>query len=132
MVDVGGGDVLLLLPRVLLEGGVSADGRGAVGLNLLAVRRLLERVQAREGGELSKTMLPMRGRTPLKGTMSEQVLEKSSPFLADLGLVDQGVELFFKGTEMFVTFTLFSQPIGWSPAYQNHPFSFSTHSNIAN
>ena len=33
---------------------------------------------------------------------------------------------------MFVTFTLFSQSVRYSPAYQNHPLSFSTHSNIAN
>ena len=32
----------------------------------------------------------------------------------------------------FVAFTLFSQPMGKSPAYQNHPFSTTSHSNIAN
>ena len=43
--DEGRGDVFLLLSRVLLEEGASMDGRGAVGLNLLAEGRLLERVQ---------------------------------------------------------------------------------------
>ena len=78
MVDAGGGDVFLLLPRVLLERGASVDGYGVVGLDLLIVGRLLERVQAEGGGELSKTILPM-GRPPSKGTMSEQVSEESSP-----------------------------------------------------
>ena len=85
MVDKGGGDVFLLLPRVLLERGVSVDGCGVEGLGLPAVRRLLERVRAEGGGELSRTMLPMRGRPPSQGTMLEQVLEESSPFLVDLG-----------------------------------------------
>ena len=132
MVDVEGGDVFLSLPWVLLEGGASSDSRGVEGLDLPIVERLLEWVWAEGGGELSKTMLPMGGRSLSKSTMSEQVLKESSHFLADLGLADQSVELFFIGTEMFVTFTLFSQPIGWSPAYQNHLFSFSTHSNIEN
>ena len=34
--------VLLLLPQVLLEGGASADGRGAVGLDLPTIGCLLE------------------------------------------------------------------------------------------
>ena len=42
--DEGRGDVFLLLSRVLLEG-ASMDGRGAVGPNLPAEGRLLERVQ---------------------------------------------------------------------------------------
>ena len=69
--DVGGGDVFLLLPRVLLEGGASADGYRVMGLDLLVVERLLERVQAEGGGELSKTILHIGGRPPLKGTISE-------------------------------------------------------------
>ena len=60
MVDAGGGDVFLLLPRVLLEGGALADDRRAVGIDLPAVGRLLERVRAEGGGELSKTMLPRK------------------------------------------------------------------------
>ena len=106
MVDTGGGDVFLLLPRVLLEGGASVDDRRAIGLGLLAVGRLLKQVHAKERGELSKTILPMGGRLLSKGTMSEQASEESSPFLADLGWV----ELFLVGIEMFITFTLFSQP----------------------
>ena len=78
-----------------------------IGLDLPAVGHLLERVRAKGRGELFKTVLPMEGRSPLKGTMSEQVLKESSPFLAD-----QGAKLFFTGTEMFVNFTLFSQPVG--------------------
>ena len=87
MANVGGGDVFLFLPWVLLEVGVSTDGRGAVGLDLLVVGCLLERVRA-EGGELSKAVLPIGGRLLSKGTISEQVLEESSPFLVDLGLAD--------------------------------------------
>ena len=71
VVDVGGGDVFLLLPRVLLEGGASVDGRGAAGLDLLAIGCLLERARAKGGGELSKTMLPTGRRSLSKGTMSE-------------------------------------------------------------
>ena len=58
MVDAGGGDVFLFLPRVLLEEEASADGHGAVGLDLLTVGCLLKRVRAKKGGKLSKTMLP--------------------------------------------------------------------------
>ena len=65
MVDEGGRDVFLLLPRVLLEGGAFVDGRGAAGLGLPAVGCLLERVQAEGGGEPSRTTLPMGGRLPL-------------------------------------------------------------------
>ena len=108
MVDVEGGDVFLLLPRVLLEGGASVDGCGVVGLDLLVVRCLLEWVQAEGGREPSNTMLPMGGRSLLKGIMSKKASEKSSPFLADLDLV----ELFLPGTEMFVTFAFFSKLVG--------------------
>ena len=107
MVDVEGWDVFLLLPRVLLEEGASANSRRAVGLDLPVVGHLLEWVQADEGRELFKTMLPTGGKSPLKGTMSEQVSEESSPFLVDLALA----ELFLIGIEIFVTFTLFSQPV---------------------
>ena len=69
MVDEGGGDVFLLLPRVLLEEGASVGGREVVGLDLPAVGRLLEWVQAKGGGELSKTILPIGGRPPSKGTI---------------------------------------------------------------
>ena len=65
MADKGGGDVFLLLPRVLLERRVSVDGGGVEGLGLPAVGRLLERVRAEGGGELSRTILPMGGRPPL-------------------------------------------------------------------
>lgn len=104
MVDTRGGDVFLLLPQVLLDGGVSENGCGAVGLDLSATRRLLERVRDERGEEPSKTILPMVGRTLSKGTMFEQASEESSPFLTDLNLA----ELFLTGTKMFVTFTLFS------------------------
>ena len=40
------------------------DGHRVEGLGLLAVGRLLERVRAEEGGEPSRTMLPMGGRPP--------------------------------------------------------------------
>ena len=65
MADEGGGDVFLLLPWVLLEGGAFMDGRGAAGLFLPAVGRLLERVRAEGGGEPLRTILPMGGRLPL-------------------------------------------------------------------
>ena len=107
MVDARGGDIFLLLPRVLLEEGASVDGRRAVGLDLLAVGRLLERVQVEGGGELSKTMLPMGGRLFSKGTMSEQASEESLPFLADLDLA----ELFLPSTEILSP--LLSSPNPW-------------------
>jgi len=81
-----GGDVFLLLPWVLLKGGASTDGFGMGGLDLAVVECLVEQVLVEGGGELSRTMLPIEGRSSLYGTMSEQVLEESSPFLADLGL----------------------------------------------
>ena len=83
MVDVGGGDVFLLLPWVLLERGASSDSHGVVGLDFPTVEHLLERVRAEGGRELYKTMLPTRGRSPSKGTMFEQVSEESSLFLGD-------------------------------------------------
>ena len=46
MADARGGDVFLLLPRVLLEGGLLVEGREVVGLDLPIVGRLLERVRA--------------------------------------------------------------------------------------
>ena len=107
MVGAGGRDFYLLLPQVLLEGGASIDGCGVAGLDLLAVGRLLEQARAK-GGELSKTMLPTGGRSLSKGTMSEQATEESSPFLADVDLAKP----FLLGTEMFITFTFFSQPMG--------------------
>ena len=85
-------------------------------------------VRVEGGGEPSKTMLPMGGRSLSKIIMFEQVSEESSPFLANLDLV----ELFLASTGAFITFTLFSQPLGQSPACQNHPLSSSTHSNVAN
>ena len=88
VVDVGGGYVFFLLLRVLLEGGTSADDHKVVGLDLPTVGRLLEWVRAEGGGELSKTILPIRGRLLSKGTIFEQVLEESSPFLEDLDLAD--------------------------------------------
>ena len=78
MVVGGGGDVFLLLARVLLEEGTSTAGLGASmaslgakGLGLLAVECQLERVRVDGGGKLSRTMLPMGGRPPSLGTMSE-------------------------------------------------------------
>ena len=70
------------------------------------------------------------GKATLKGTMSEQVSKESSPFLAVLGLADQDAEPFFAGMGRFVTFSLFSQPVGKLLAYQNHPLSSTSHSNI--
>ena len=63
--------------------------------------------------------------------MLEQVSEESSPLLVDLGLADQDIEPFFVGARRFTTFTFFSQPVGYSPAYKYHPFSFVCHSNMA-
>ena len=108
MVDVGGGDIFLLLPWVLLERGAPVDGHKAVGFDLLAIKRLLEQVRTEGGGKLSKTMLPMGGRSLSKGTMSEQASEESSTFLVDLDLA----ELFLPSTKMLITFTFFSQPVG--------------------
>ena len=61
VVDTRGGEVFLLLPRVLLEGGAFVDSRGAVNLDLLVVGRTLEQVRAEGGGKPSKTILPMGG-----------------------------------------------------------------------
>ena len=132
MADGASGDVFLLLPRVLLEGGTSTDGLGVEGLDLFAIEHLLERVQAEGGGELLRTMPLIEGRPPLYGTKQEQVSEKSSPLLADLDLAVRDIEPFFTCVRRFTTFTFFSQPGGNSPAYKYHPFSFSCHSNIAN
>ena len=63
--------------------------------------------------------------------MSKQVSEESSPLLADLGLVVRDTKPFFAGAGKFNTLTFFSQPVGYSPAYRYHPFSFSFRSNIA-
>lgn len=75
MADGADGDVFLLLPQVLLEGGASTNGLGAKGLGLLVVERLLEQVRAEGGEELLRTMLPMGERPPPYGTRPEQVLE---------------------------------------------------------
>ena len=83
-----GGDVFLLPPRVLLEGGASVKGRRAAELDLLVVGHTLERVRVEGGGELFKTIFPMEGRPLSKGTTFEQASEESSPFLADLGLAE--------------------------------------------
>ena len=64
MADGGGGNVFLLLLRVMLEGGASMDGRGVEGLGLPAVGCLLERVRLEGGGEPSRTILPIGGRPP--------------------------------------------------------------------
>ena len=108
MADVADSDVFLLLPWVLLEGGASIDGFGVGGLGLPAVERLLEPIPAEGGGELSRTILPIGGRLPLYGMISEQVLEESSPFLADIVLVVRDIEPFFVGTRRFTTFIFFS------------------------
>ena len=108
VVDIGGGEVFLLLPRVLLEGRASIDGCEAMNLNLLVVGCMLERVRVEGGGELSKTILPMGGRPLLKGTTSKQASKESPPFLVDLGLAKP----FLPGTGMFITFTFFFEPVG--------------------
>ena len=64
--------------------------------------------------------------------MLEQVSEESSLLLVDLGLADRDTEPFFAGVGRFITLTFFSQPVGYSPTYKYHPFSFTCHSNIAN
>ena len=108
MANEAGGDVFLLLPQVLLEGGASMDGFGVGGLGLPIVERLLEQGRAELRGELFRTILPMGGRPPLHGMISEQVSEESSPFLVDLGLVVRDTEPFFVGVGRFTTFTFFS------------------------
>ena len=131
MANEAGGDVFLLLPQVLLEGGASTDGFGVGGLGLPIVERLLEQGRAELRGELFRTILPMGGRPPLHGMISEQVSEESSPFLVDLGLVVRDTEPFFVGVGRFTTFTFFFQPRRNSLAYQYHLFSFSRHLNMA-
>lgn len=76
-----GRDVFLLLPWVLLEREASTDSFNVGSLDLTVVERLVERVLAKGGGELSRTMLPIGGRPSLYRTMSEKVSEESSPFL---------------------------------------------------
>ena len=63
------------------------NGFAVGGLGLPTIERLLEWVRVEVGGELSMTILPMGGRPPLYGMISEQVLEELSPFLTDLGLL---------------------------------------------
>ena len=63
--------------------------------------------------------------------MSEQVSKESSPFLVDLGLTDRDTEPFFARVGRFTTFSFFSQPVGYLPAYKYHPFFFFYHSNMA-
>ena len=131
MTDGIGGDVFLLLPCVLLEGGASTNEFDVGGLGLASVKRLLERVLIEGGGELSSTMLSMGGRPSLYGTISEQVSDESSPLLVDLGLANRDAKHFFVGVGRFTTFIFFSQPGGNLPAYKYHPLSFSCHSNMA-
>ena len=98
---------------------------------MASVKRLLERVLIEGGGELSSTMLSMGGRPSLYGTISEQVLDESSPLLVDLGLANRDAKHFFVGVGRFTTFIFFSQSGGNLPAYKYHPLSFSCHSNMA-
>jgi len=58
--------------------------------------------------------------------MLEQVLDESSLLLADLGLAVQDT----MGAGRFTTFTFFSKPVRYSPAYRYHLFSFACHSNM--
>lgn len=67
MANWAGGDVFLLLPLVLLEGRASMDGFGIRGLDLATIERLLKRVRAKGGRELSRTMLPMGEGLPYTG-----------------------------------------------------------------
>lgn len=110
MVDKGGGDVFLLLPEVLLEGGESEGYLGMGGLDLVAADPLVERV-------LSRTMLPIGRRLSLLGIMSKQTSETLSLILTGLDLVDLETKPFFVGAGMFTTFTFFSQLEGNSPVY---------------
>ena len=108
VVGTGGGEIFILLPRVLRERGASVGDRRVADLDLLAIGRTLERVRAERGGEPFKTILPIEGRLLSNGTTFEQALEESPPYLPDLGLA----EPFLPGTGMFITFTFFSQPVG--------------------
>ena len=56
MAEAQGGDVFLLLPRVLLEGGASVDGCEVVCFDLPAVEHVVGRVRALEGEESCRTM----------------------------------------------------------------------------
>ena len=76
VVDAGGGDVFLLLPCVLLEGGAMVNGCKVVNLDLLAVGHMLGRVWAEGGGMLLKTILPMGGRLLSKGITSKRSEER--------------------------------------------------------
>ena len=67
MANEAGGDVFLLLPQVLLEGGASMDGFSVGGLDLATVERLLNRVEAEGTIEILRTMLPMKEGLPYTG-----------------------------------------------------------------
>ena len=64
MGDGAGGDVFLLLPWVLLEGGASKDCLGMGGLGWVVANLLVEWALV-EGGVLLRTMLLMERRPPL-------------------------------------------------------------------
>ena len=65
MVDARGGDVFLLLPCVLLDGGALEGCLSKGGLDLVAVDLLVERVLTEKGEMLSRTMLPIGGMSSL-------------------------------------------------------------------
>ena len=80
-------------------------------------------------------ILPMGGRSPTYGTISEQtsrvLIAMPLPFLENLVLASIEAEpLFGADRKGFKTFTFLSQLGGYSPACQNQPCCFSCHSNL--
>lgn len=127
MADEIGENVVLLLPRVLLEGGASEGYLSSGGLDLATIELLVEWVLVEREGVLLMIMLPIGGRPSLKGTIFEQALGASIvAFLADLDLVDLEAKPFFAGGGRFTSFTSFSQLGGNSLHIRTTPLPPST------
>ena len=102
---------MLRLPKK--KGGVSKVSRKKVKKKILKVTYPLL------SGRMKSVFL-LLPRVLLVGGASVGGLEVAGlDLLADLSLVGP----FLLGVEMFVTLTFFSQPEGYSPACQYHPFS---------
>ena len=124
-----------MLLQVLLEGGASEGYFSSGGLGLTTIDFVVEQVLTVGGGVLSRMILPMGGRSPTYGTISEQtsrvLIAMPLPFLENLVLASIEAEpLFGADGKGFKTFTFLSQLGGYSPACQNQPCCFSCHSNL--